>query len=453
MSTSEKARTGGSKKFPDGFLWGTATAAHQVEGKNYGNDWWAWEQIEGHIRNGDTSERACDQYQSYATDFDLLRSLGQNVHRLSLEWSRIEPQPGQYSVEALRHYRDVLQTLRDRGMEPFVTIHHFTNPIWLAQAGGWEQPETAQRFASFAERMVDEYRDLVRYWLTINEPTVVAYQGYIKGEWPPGKQYDLHRVARVMRTLIRGHWQAYERIKTKHPEMQIGLAHHVRVFDPARPWMPLDRMVAAAFDRVFNQTTLRSLRFGRAVFPLTWAGIIRGPRQSQDFLGLNYYTRDRVRFNRRYQAELFGERVVPTGPDVSDLGWEIYPEGLYRTLRSLRRYRLPIFITENGIADRADRLRPAYLLSHLTAAQRAITEGIPVRGYFHWSSLDNFEWAEGYAAKFGLIACDPRTQKRELRPSARLYADICRANALPASVELRPAPPAEGKPAGPADLR
>ena len=211
--------------------------------------------------------------------------------------------------------------------------------------------------------------------------------------------------------------------------------------------------MAAAFNRVFNHTLLQSLRQGRLAFPLTRAGHASGPAPSQDFFGLNYYTRELVKFNRHYGAELFGERVLPVGAPRSDLNWELYPEGFYRVLRSLQREGLPIFVTENGIADAADVRRPDFLLTHIGAMLRAIHAGVPVRGYFHWTCFDNFEWAEGYSAKFGLIACDPLTQERRLRPSARLYAEICRNNELPVSVELPPAPLGRVEPAGPAELR
>jgi beta-glucosidase len=439
-------------QFPENFLWGTATAAHQVEGGNHANDWWAWEQVPGHIKNNDKSDPACEHYQRFATDFDLLRSLNQNAHRLSLEWSRIEPAPGEFSATALAHYREVLQALRDRGMEPLVTLHHFTNPTWIADAGGWEAPQTAEYFARFAERVTDELAGLARFWITINEPTVVAYQGYVRGEWPPGKR-DFGAALRVVVQLLRAHWLAFERIKRRHPELQVGLAHHLRIFDPARWFAPQDRAVATAFNRVFNQTMLRSLREGRLVFPLTRNGQASGPRQSQDFIGLNYYTRELVKFNHRFGAELFGQRVLVEPALRSDLTWELYPEGLYRTLMALRREQLPIYVTENGIADRADALRPEFLLTHLGAMLRAIQAGAPVRGYMHWTSFDNFEWAEGYGAKFGLIACDPGTQERRVRPSARLYAEICRLNQLPATVELPPAVARPAEPAGPTDLR
>ncbi len=439
--------------FPESFLWGSATAAHQVEGGNHANDWWAWEQIPGRIKHGDRSDPGCDHYRRYESDFDLLKSLHQNAHRFSLEWSRIEPAPGEFSGPAIQHYRDVLQALSDRGIEPMVTLHHFTNPTWIAQAGGWESPETAERFARYAERVVTELGSLARYWVTINEPTVIAYQGYVKGEWPPGKRYGIDGVSRVLVTLIRGHWLAYERIKSRHPELQLGLAHHLRVFDPARPWMPLDRVVAAAFERVFNGTIRKTLRRGQLVFPLTRADRASGPRPSQDFIGVNYYTRERVKFNRDYRAELFGERVLRADAPRSDLNWELYPDGLYRLLRSLQRERLPIIVTENGIADAADAMRPDFLLSHVAAMLRAIQTGVPVRGYFHWTCFDNFEWVEGYSAKFGLIACDPATQERRLRYSARVYAEICRTNRLPLSAELPRAPLDRDERAGRADLR
>jgi beta-glucosidase len=439
-------------RFPERFLWGTATAAHQVEGGNHGNDWWAWEQVPGHIKNGDRSDPACEHYERFSSDFDLLRSLHQNAHRFSVEWSRIEPARGEFSATAIAHYRDVLQALRDRGMEPLVTLHHFTNPGWIADAGGWENPQTAVDFARFAQRVTDELGDLSRYWITFNEPTVVAYQGYVRGEWPPGK-HDMGAAARVLVTLLRGHWMAYARIKQRHPELQLGLAHHLRVFDPARHWAPQDRAVAAAFGRVFNQTILRSLRLGRLVFPLTRAGTASGPANSQDFIGLNYYTRELIKFNHRYRAELFGQRMLPAKARRSDLSWELYPDGLYRTLLALRREQRPIYVTENGIADGQDTQRPEFLLTHTSAVLRAIEAGVPVRGYFHWTCFDNFEWAEGYSAKFGLIACDPATQERRPRPSAMLYAQICRTNRLSPSVELPPAPPDSAEPAGPADLR
>ncbi len=417
------------EKFPSNFLWGTATAAHQVEGDNRANDWWEWEQVPGHIRGGDRSGLACDHYRRFESDFALLKSLHQNAHRFSIEWSRVEPAPGEFRSDALSHYRAVLQSLRDLGLEPMVTLHHFTNPQWLAKAGGWMDPATPERLARYTDRVIAELGHLARFWITINEPTVLAYQGYIRGEWPPGTR-DLHAAARVLANLIRAHWLAFERIKERLPSAHVGLAHHLRVFDPARAWAPLDRAVAWMYRRLFNETVLRSLRRGRLVFPLDRAIKASGPHRSQDFIGLNYYTRDVIRYNRERRDDLYGERIVLPDTVRSSLNWEVYPRGLYRTLKTLGRERLPIYITENGIADPDDRLRPAYLGEHLRAAHAALRDGVPLRGYFHWTCFDNFEWSEGYSAKFGLMSCDPHTQERRLRESGRLYAEICRTGTL-----------------------
>jgi beta-glucosidase len=417
-------------QFPPGFLWGTATAAHQVEGGNHGNDWWDWEQRPGAIRNGDRSDPACDHYQRFEADFDLLRSLHQNAHRLSVEWSRIEPAEGHFDTGAIRHYREVLEALRQRGLEPMVTLQHYTLPRWLAARGGWLDPTSIDRFARFTDRFLTDLGDLVTYWVTINEPTGIVYQSYLAGEWPPGVR-DFRSGVGVLQHLLRAHWAAYERIKARHPAAQVGLAHHLRIFDPFRAWHPLDRVVAVAYQRVFNETLLRSLRTGRAAFPLSQAGAIAGPHPSQDFIGLNYYTRNLVRFNRRARGEFFGERVNRANAPISNQGLEIYPEGLYRLLSALKREQLPIYITENGVSDANDSLRPAFLRQHLRAALRAIQQGVPVRGYFHWTCFDNFEWAEGYTLKFGLASCDLLTQVRRVRPSGRLYAEICRTGVIP----------------------
>ncbi len=440
-------------RFPAGFLWGTATAAHQVEGGNHGNDWWAWEAHPGHIKNGDRSDPACDSYHRFRDDFALLARLHQNAHRLSLEWSRIEPAPDRFSAEGIAHYAQVLQAVRDAGMRPIVTLHHFTNPTWIARAGGWDAPDTAERFARYVDRVMVELGGLADDWVTINEPTVVAYQGFVRGDWPPGHHGNLGAAIRVLVTLLRGHWLAYERIKARRPDARVGLAHHLRVFDPARRFVPQDRIIAWTFQRVFNETMLRSLREGRLAFPLTRAGRASGPTPSQDFMGLNYYTRELVRFNHRYRGELFGQRVIRPNVLRSDLDWEVYPEGLYRTLISLRRERLPILVLENGIADRTDAVRPEFLLGHARAMLGALDAGVPLQGYFHWTCFDNFEWAEGYSAKFGLIANDPASQQRRLRRSAEIYAELCRTGVVPVSAAPPPEPPAAAQPGGPPDLR
>lgn len=417
-------------RFPDGFLWGTATAAHQVEGGNANNDWWDWEQVPGRIKDGSRSLLACDHYNRYKEDFRLLAALGQNAHRLSLEWSRIEPSPGYFDPEAIRHYRQVLETLRGLGMEPVVTLHHFTNPRWLARDGGWTRPEVLDAFDRYVRVVVREYGDLVRYWITINEPQVYAYFSYSLGAWPPGRRHP-GATLRVLAHLCQAHARAYRTIHevAAGPEPLVGVAYHWHPFEPYRPHRRADAWVVRARDYLFNRCTLLSMLDGRLRFPL---GLGLPPSEEpggMDFIGLNYYTREMIAFDPLAVGGFFG-REVRDGLPRSDFDWAVDPEGLYRSLMDLAAYGKPIIITENGIADARDALRPSYLVQHLRHAALALDQGVPLLGYLHWSSMDNFEWAEGYRMRFGLVHVDFETQARTVRPSGELYAEICRRNGI-----------------------
>lgn len=409
--------------FPPGFLWGTATAAHQVEGGNDQNDWWDWEQTPGHIKDGSRSGLACDHFRRFADDFQLLADLGQNAHRLSIEWSRVEPQPGQFDAQALAHYRRVLETMRGLGLEPVVTLHHFTNPRWLAEQGGWTRPEVVATFGRFVEQVVAAYRDLVRYWITINEPTIYAQLGFLDAEWPPGLRNPL-LAQRVLRHMVLAHGRAYQIVHRLQPEARVSLAHHMRVFDPANPASAADRWTARVADTLSNQSPLRALHDGRLRPPLG-----RGERVAElvgtlDYVGVNYYSRDFVGFDPLAPRRLF-VRTVPRECPRNACGWEIYPEGLYRVARQAAEFG-PVLITENGTADQDDELRPDYLVTHVQQLARAQREGVPLLGYLHWSSMDNFEWAQGFRMRFGLIRVDFETQARRVKPSGELYARICR---------------------------
>jgi beta-glucosidase len=424
------------RRFPAGFLWGTATAAHQVEGGNTNNQWWDWEQQSGRIWNGDRSGDACGWWRDPEPDLDRAAALGQNAHRLSIEWSRIEPRDGIFDDAALVRYRDLLQSLRRRGLEPMVTLHHFTNPRWLEERGGWLHPDTPQRLARFAARAAAALGDLCQLWCTINEPMVYATQSYLLGVWPPG-QRDAQAAFHTAAALLRGHVAAADAIRHTDPQARVGIVHHLRLFDPAS-CAPQDVAVAAAQDYLFNGVLLHALRTGRLLPPIgDGLTVSRALRDSCDFFGLNYYTRDYVAFDPRLPGELFGRRFTPPHAPKSDAGsdgksyGEIYPEGLYRALRRVARLGLPIYITETGLPDAADHRRSRFILDHLAAVHRAIQEGIEVRGVFLWTLIDNFEWAEGWGLRFGLYAFDARTQERRLRPSGALYAAIARANAIP----------------------
>jgi beta-glucosidase len=412
-------------EFSEKFMWGTATAAHQVEGDNRLNDWWAFEQQRGRIHDGTTSGDACKQYELYKSDIALMKRLNQNAHRLSLEWSRIEPEEGKFNREAIDHYRDVLETLHSHNIEPVLTIHHFTNPLWLVAKGGWETSAAVHYFERFARLAAREYGDLVRYWVTINEPMVYAVMGYSLSVWPPAKNRpDIGFICAA--NMMRAHAAAYAAIhETAKLEPSVGIAHNMRIFDPADPNSWWDRKIAALQDYIFNETVLIALTEGRLHLPLGMDAI-PGARNSIDFVGLNYYSRDLVAFDIKAPGMIFGRNFAAPEAELSLFGWEIYPEGLYRLCKRLAAYGLPILITENGLPDDTDEQRPRVLLDHLAAMHRAIKEGADVRGYFHWSFIDNFEWAEGYRTPFGLVACDFKTQERKVKASGELYAEICR---------------------------
>jgi beta-glucosidase len=420
--------------FPDRFLWGSATAAHQVEGNNRNNDWWAAEQA-GRLPH--KSGLACDHFQRFDQDFALLADLGQISHRLSIEWSRIEPRPGELSHQALDHYRRVLESLRAHGIEPIVTLHHFSNPIWLAEQGGWTRREVVGRFSRFARRVVREYRDLVRYWVTLNEPGVYASQGWILGVWPPNRTGDMRGAFTVLRNMALAHGRAYHAMKAEQPEAKIGVAHHWRLFDPADPRRRGDRLIATIRNRLMNVVFPIAIRSGRLVPPLGSGRVIPWLVATEDWVGVNYYTREHDRFDPRAARLGFGLEQFPE-VDRNQLGWEIYPKGLERALLAAAPPDdgREVIVTENGIPEPGsqDEKRPRYLVQHLAACHRAIAAGVNLRGYTYWTSMDNYEWAEGFEPRFGLVHVDFETQERTPKPSAYLYRDIIRRNGLSADL-------------------
>lgn len=411
------------------FLWGAGTSAHQVEGGNDRNDWWDWEKLPGKIRNGDRSGSACLGWERYEEDLDLLRSFGLDAYRFSIEWSRIEPTPGRYDEASLDHYRRVLLACRARGITPMVTLHHFTNPRWFAELGGWETNENIAHFERFARLAGERYGDLVDLWITINEPEVLALRGYDDGAWPPEVK-NRSRALVVIANLLEAHGRASAALReTDRTDADgdgmaalIGVAKHWVLLEPLHRWNPLEHLSAAIQFGVFNMAIARALS-GKPI-DLHIPGARRVQRSvdalqgSSDFIGINYYT--------RWMVDLFGKepRRPRPGAEVSDLGWEFYPEGLEKALVRCASFGLPLYVTENGIADGADRLRPDFIRKSLAALDRARARGADVRGYFHWSLLDNFEWNDGYHGKFGLSAVDfaDAARPRTPRPSAAVYA-------------------------------
>ena len=420
--------------FPKDFRWGTATAAHQVEGNNTNNDWWQWEQQAGAILEDARSGRACDWWENAEVDLDAAAEMGTNAHRLSLEWSRIEPEPSTFADEVLARYREILQGLHDRGMEPMVTLHHFSNPLWLVEKGDFSSSIVIDYFQRYTAKVVDALGDLVPHWITINEPMVYVVMRYIEEVFPPPAETGWSAAMRALHNLLRCHAAAYHTIKEKQPQAQVSVAKNMIAFDARPGGTRLDRWWVDQLSWFFNDWWMQALTDGRLRLPLG-RGRIEGLAGSYDFVGLNYYTRFYSRLFHRYEREWAPGAVVSDG----DYG-EVYPAGLFRVIKHARRYQKPIYITENGVPDQADRLRPSFLLTHLREVWRAVNFNWPIMGYYHWSLVDNFEWDRGWTQRFGLIALDRDTQEREWRQSAHLYSEICHSRSISSDMAERFAP-------------
>ncbi len=425
--------------FPRGFLWGTATASHQVEGHNTNNNWYDWE-LGGHITNGHECGLACDWWGGrWREDFDRAAESGQNAHRLSIEWSRVQPAPDRWDEDALDHYRQMLRGLNERGLTPMVTLHHFTDPLWLAELGGWEDEAVIEHFEKYVRKVVEVLHEYVALWCTINEPNVLTASGYVLGNFPPGK-HDLRAAFQVMTNLVRAHAAAYHAIHDLQPQARVGLAHQYRGFQPAKSRSPLDRWAANLTSRAFNETIPQALKTGTLRF-VTGRKRIPRARGTQDFFGLNYYTQECVAFNPFAPGDLFGRRFYASDAELSPTGFIAnQPEGFFRALKWSLQFGLPIIVTENGVEDPDDNFRPRYLAQHIHQMWRGVNYTWPIKGYFHWSLVDNFEWERGWTQRFGLWELDVETQARRKRPSAELYEAICRENAISTEMIAKYAP-------------
>ncbi len=421
--------------FPPGFRWGVATSSHQFEGDNLNNQWHAWEQT-GHVKPGEICGKAADWWEHAEQDFDRARQMGLNSLRLSLEWSRIEPRPGTWDDAAIARYRQMLQGLRDRDLEPLVTLHHFTNPLWLEERGAFLAPDAVERFERYVTHAVEQLGDLCDFWCTINEPNVYSVMGYQLGVFPPGRKGDFRATVRVGATLARAHAAAYRAIHRLQPAARVGWAQSLIVFDPARPGNRLDRMVARLQDLAYNDFFPHAIQTGQAR-PLisALAGDLSEVRGTCDYVGFNLYFRYLVRLSLRHAAELFGERSVPPGAICGDVDddaqyGELFPAGIERMAKAMAALGKPVYVTESGVSDRHDTWRPWVIARGVKAMHDALAGGVDLRGYYHWSLVDNFEWREGWRMRFGLFGLDERTQQRARRPSADLLGAIARANAL-----------------------
>lgn len=414
MSSSPNSKL----KFPKHFLWGAATAAHQVEGGNH-NQWTVWElenakalaaQAEYQLDDLHSWDRikheakdpssyvsgmTVDHYNRYEEDFDMLGHMNMNAYRFSVEWSRIEPEQGAWNAEAVMHYKDKLASLKRRNIEPIVTLFHFTMPVWFSELGGFEKRSNVKHFIRFAEKIVSELGPTVRFIITINEPDVYSFATYHMGMWPPATRSKF-KLWRVINNLAYAHRQAYKAIHKLGGRHKISIAKNsVYFYAGDDSW--LSRTSAAIAQYLQDDYLLKKVI------------------KHTDFLGINYYMSQRI----------YGYRIHNPELPVTDLEWSFAPGDIQYVLERLyAKYKKPIIITENGLADATDESRQKWITKTIVGMQAAMENGVDLQGYIHWSLLDNFEWSYGIWPRFGLAAVDYSTGKRALRPSARWFGRV-----------------------------
>ncbi len=399
--------------FDDDFLWGVSTSAHQIEGNNTSSDWWEFE-AEGKVKNGDRSGMACNSYELYRQDIELAKALNVNAFRFSVEWSKVEPKEGEFDQEVLHHYADEVIYMQKKRIEPIVTLHHFTNPLWFSKIGGWGSKKSIAFFLRYVQSVVDTIGN-VRYFITINEPNVYALFGYLQGYWPPEIK-DRKKMKKVLANMALAHSRAYDLIHSKIPNAEVSIAINTAVFLP-KTLNPLDLVMTRIVNYQYNFAFLDSVFHGKAHSPVGKVTLPSGTKL--DFIGLNYYTRFLV-------GSGFTPKISSGGLPKTEMGYEFYPQGIRNIIESMwKRYKIPIIVTENGVADGEDKIRTKYIMETLESLSVSVSEGVKLKGYFHWSLMDNFEWREGFKPRFGLYHTDFKTFKRTLRKSGEFYSKIC----------------------------
>ncbi len=385
------------------FYFGAATAAHQVEGNNIHSDWWKFEQ-EVQVKKNFLSGKATNHYELFDHDFALAEKLGHDAHRFSIEWAKIEPEEGKFQQDVLDHYREVFKSLKKHGLKPFTTLWHFSLPEWFAKKGGFEKRDNIFYYVRYCKKIAEVFKDEMEYIITLNEPMVYLYYAYLAGKWPPQKKSFVSFV-KVLSNLMRAHREVYKNLKQVNPDFKIGVAKNNPAFSPDRRGNIFDWFLVHLLKYLWNHLFLD------------------GISKCQDFIGLNYYFHRNMRFDIKMIDQFF---IHPCNScDVTDMGWEVYPRGVAGLLRDLwKRYHKPLIITENGVADHKDRLRGDYIESVLEHIFNVKKEGVDVFGYLHWSLTDNFEWADGYDPRFGLIEIHYGNFVRTVRPSAYKYEKL-----------------------------
>jgi beta-glucosidase len=425
--------------FPKDFLWGTATAAHQIEGDNENANWGEWEEKSRNlkvpiIKNGDVSGKAVDGWNLYKQDIKLMKDLGVNSYRFSLAWNKIEPEQGKINEAALQHYDDLINELKANGIEPMITLHHFTHPLWFERLGAFEKEENIKYFVEFSKLVFARYHDRIKLWVTLNEPNVFVTSGYFNTVFPPGKP-EPKLAAEVLKNMLKAHVEIYKTLKAMPPEggtqnVQIGIATSIFQFEPARRWHLGDWAIARISSNTFNETVLGFFRNGTMNFYVPFETNVTytdsDAPNTLDFIGVNYYSHYAYKFDFDFKKAV--QSLPVADEEMTDMPYTIYTEGIYRAIKDASTLKKPIIITENGIADATDDRRDKYIRQSLYAVSKAIKDGSDVRGYYYWSLMDNFEWAEGYTQKFGLYEVNLQTNERKLRNGSKVFTEIIKSS-------------------------
>lgn len=330
-----------------------------------------------------------------------MKKIGTNAYRFSVEWSKVEPSPGKYSKEVIKHYEDVIDELLKNGIEPMITLHHFTEPLWFAEAGGFEKEENMQYFVNFAEHVFNAFSSKVKYWCTFNEPGVFWSAGWIDGGFPPGKKMAVKEGAIMLGNLLETHVRVYRKLKSlpNGKEAKIGIVKNYSQMNPYHSWNPIEWLICYVADAAYNESILRFFETGVYDFKITFFSIVKRvnphAKHANDFIGLNYYSNNYIKFQPFNPSELIKFEVPEHLKDIKmDMPYVLYPEGFYNAIQRVEKLGLPIIVTENGAADAPDNGRRAkWIPRYLYAMSKAMNEGANIVGYFYWSLMDNFEWA------------------------------------------------------------
>ncbi len=401
--------------FPMDFQWGVATSAFQLEGSPAA-DWATWDPVLA------GNPAITGHYGRFREDLKLLKELGVNAYRFSIEWSRIQPREDTWDHGAISHYQEIIDILRGYNIEPMITLHHFTNPRWFAERYPWHRSKSIEKFLRFTEMMVSTLKG-VRYWITFNEPYVILIGGYLEGCTPPGEQ-DVPHSLLALKNIFTCHGKAYDIIHRYVPDAQVSIAHNMSVFAPWKKWNPLDRLLKKSANYFYNHSIITAFQTGIFIvkFPFSRAVEIEVPIKGKlDFFGVNYYTRIHLRFNPFKKMGVELRHLDIDGHGLTNIGWEVHPRGLAKVLRYASRLNLPIMITENGIASHDSQEKVKYMKKHIDVIEKCLRDGLNIRGYFYWTLIDNYEWLLGFDARFGLYHVDFETLKRSPTAAASYY--------------------------------